>query len=185
MGAAGFNLGGPDTGVRMCIEGPFQEAQQKFEELNQLKINIYDKALAQLKQEGFRVSKHTQWFMVGDDFAPMGVKTIGDFCRYVRNEDFADPDKYVVGFQNMPTEIPGLGVFDWSLVKVSMRVPSPLEKKIVVDHTMPGLAYLVPEAAKKVDGSIDACHDYAAATLIEVGREDELIAIMDKLVEAK
>ena len=185
LGAAGFNLGGPDLGVRMCIEGPFQEAQQKFEELNQLKMNIYDKALAQLKQEGFRVSKHTQWFMVGDDFAPMGVKTIGDFCRYVRNEDFADPDKYVVGFQNMPTEIPGLGVFDWSLVKVSMRVPSPLEKKIVVDHLMPGLAYLVPEAAKKVDGSIDACHDYAAATLIEVGREDELIAAMDKLVEAK
>ncbi len=185
LGAAGFNLGGPDLGVRMCIEGPFQEAQQKFEELNQLKMNIYDKALAQLKQEGFHVSKHTQWFMVGDDFAPMGVKTIGDFCRYARNEDLPDPDKYVVGFQNMPTEIPGLGVFDWSLVKVSMRVPSPLEKKIVVDHTMPGLAYLVPEAAKKVDGSIDACHDSAAATLIEVGREDELIAAMDKLVEAK
>jgi hypothetical protein len=70
----------------------------------------------------------------------------------------------------MPTEIPGLGVFDWSLVKVSMRVPSPLEKKIVVDQTMPGLAYLVPEAAKKIDGSIDACHDDAAATLIEVSR---------------
>jgi hypothetical protein len=87
--------------------------------------------------------------MVGDDFAPMGVKTIGDFCSYARNEDFADPDKYVVGFQNMPTEIPELGVFDWSLVKVSMRVPAPLEKKIVVDHTMPGLAYLVPESAIK------------------------------------
>jgi O-succinylbenzoate synthase len=85
----------------------------------------------------------------------------------------------------MPTEIPGLGVFDWSLVKVSMRVPSPSEKKTVVDHTMPGLAYLVSEAAKEVDGSIDACHDYAAATLIEVGREDELIAAMEKLVKAK
>jgi hypothetical protein len=40
LGAAGFNLGGPDLGVRMCIEGPFQEAQQKFEELNQLKMNV-------------------------------------------------------------------------------------------------------------------------------------------------
>lgn len=66
-----------------------------------------------------------------------------------------------------------------------MRVPSPLEKKIVVDHTMPGLAFLMPEAAKKVAGSIDACQDNAAATLIEVGREDELIAAMDKLGEAR
>lgn len=81
LGAAGFNLGGPVLGVHLCIEGPFQKARQKLEDLNQLKMNIYDKALAQLKQEGFRVSKHTQWFMVGDDFAPMGVKTIGDFCH--------------------------------------------------------------------------------------------------------
>ena len=49
-------------------------------------------------------------------------------------------------------------------------------------------AYLsqhIPEAANKVDGSIDVCHDYAAATMIEVGKEEKLIAAMDELVEAK
>ena len=183
LGAPGYNMGGPDLGVRMCIEGPFQEAQQKLEQLNRIKMAAYDKTLTRLKQEGFRESKHTQWFVVGDDFAPMGVKTIGNFCWFIRNENFVDPDKYVVGFQNMPREIPGLGTFDWSLVKVSMRVPSPLEKRIRVDRTMPGLAYLVPEAAKKVGGSIDACHDYAAATLISVGVEEDLIVTMDELVE--
>jgi hypothetical protein len=60
-----------------------------------------------------------------------------------------------------------------------------LEKKIVVDRTMPGLAYLVPEAARRVDGSIDACHDYSAATVISVGREEELITAMEELVEHK
>lgn len=49
---------------------------------------------------------------------------------------------------------------------------------------MPGLAHLVPGAAKKVGGSIDAYHDYSAATLITIGREEELIAAMDELTEA-
>ena len=52
----------------------------------------------------------------------------------------------------------------------------------MVHQTMPGLAYLVPEAAKRVGGSIDACHDYSAATLVSAGREEELIAAMDGLV---
>ena len=182
LGAPGYNLSGPDLGVRMCLEGPFQEAQQKLEKLTQIKKAAYDKVLTRLRREGFRESKHTQWFMVGDNFVPMGVKTIGDFCRQIRNEDFVDPEKYIVGFQVMAPEIPGLGTFDWSLVKVSMRVPSPLEKKILVDRTMPGLAYLVPEAAKQVGGSIDACHDNSAATVIPTGREAELIAAMDELV---
>jgi hypothetical protein len=111
----------------------------------------------------------------------MGVKMIGEFCVEIRDADFVDPDKYIVGFQLMDREVPGLGTFDWSLVKASMRVPSPLEKKILVNRTMPGLAYLVPEAAKRVGGSIDACHEYAAATLVSVGREEELIAAMDEL----
>jgi hypothetical protein len=41
----------------------------------------------------------------------------------------------------------------------------------------------VPEAAKAVGGSIDACHDYAAATVIDVGKEDALIEAMEKLVK--
>jgi hypothetical protein len=83
----------------------------------------------------------------------------------------------------MDREVPGLGSFNWSIYKASMRVPTPLEKKILVDRTMPGLAYLVPEAARRVDGSIDACHAYSAATVIPIGQERDLIAAMDELVE--
>jgi len=185
LGAPGYYMDGPALGVRMCLEGPFQEAQQKLEELNRIKQAAYQKVLTRLKQEGFRESRYAQWFLVGEDFAPMGVKTTGEFCGEIRDADFVDPEKYVGGFQIMDREVPGLGTFDWSSVKVSMRVPSPLEKKIVVDRTMPGLAYLVPEAAKRVGGSIDACHDYSAATVISVGQEEKLIAALDKLVEDK
>jgi len=182
LGGAGYYMGGPDLGVRLCLEGPFPEAQQRLGELKQIEQAAYEKVLTRLKREGFRETEHIQWFLVGEDFAPMGVKTIGEFCWDIRDADFVDPEKYIVGFQIMDREVPGLGVFDWSLVKVSMRLPSPLEKKILVDHTMPGLSYLVPEAAKTVDGSIDACHDYCAATLISIGREDDLIAAMEELV---
>ena len=181
LGAAGYYMHGPALGVRMCLEGPVHEAQQKLEDLNRVKGAAYEKVLTRLKHEGFRETKHIQWFEVGEDFAPMGVKMIGEFCMEIRDSDFVDPDKYIVGFQLMDREVPGLGTFDWSLVKASMRVPSPLEKKILVNRIMPGLAYLVPEAAKRVGGSIDACHEYSAATLISVGREEELIAAMDEL----
>ena len=101
----------------------------------------------------------------------------------IRGENFIDPNKYIAGFQDMGKVIPGLGGFDWDLVKVSMRVPAPLEEKILRDKTMPGLAYLLPEAAKAVGGSIDACHDYAAAALIPKGSEERLIAEMDGIIE--
>jgi single-stranded DNA-specific DHH superfamily exonuclease len=183
LGAAGYYMDGPAFGLKMCLKGPSPESQQKFEELNATRQAAYEKALKRLQQEGFRTTKHIQWFVVGDDFAPMGVKMIGEFCMDIRNEEFVDPEKYLVGFQTMPPEVPGLGSFNWSSYKASMRVPAPLEKKIVVDKVMPGLAYLVPAAARQVDGSIDACHDYAAATVIDIGREQELIEAMEKLVE--
>jgi hypothetical protein len=185
LGGAGYYMGGPDLGVRLCLEGPFPEARQKLEELRQVEQAAYDKVLSRLEREGFRETEHIQWFLVGEDFAPMGVKAIGEFCWDIRNEDFVDPEKYIVGFQVMDREVPGLGAFDWSLVKVSMRLPSPLEEKILVHHTMPGLSYLVPEAAKQTDGSIDACHDYCAATLIPIGREEDLIEAMEELVKDK
>ncbi len=182
LGAAGYHVHGPSLGIRMCLEGPVQEARRKLDELNRIKGRAYETVLARLQGEGFQEMEHIQWFHVGGGFAPMGVKIIGEFCMEIRDADFVDPEKYLVGFQTMDREIPGLGTFDWSLVKASMRVPSPLEKKIVVERIMPGLAYLVPEAAKQVDGSIDACHDYAAATLIAAGREERLIVAMDELV---
>lgn len=83
----------------------------------------------------------------------------------------------------MAPQVPGLGTFDWSSYKVSMRVPSPLEKRIMIDKEMPGLAYLVPEAAKAVGGSIDACHAYAAATVIDIGKENALIEAMERLID--
>jgi hypothetical protein len=183
LGGVGYYSGGPGLGVHMCLEGPFPEAQREMGNLEQIKQAAYEKVLMQLGREGFRETDHIQWFTVGETFAPMGVKTIGEFCWDIRDADFVDPEKYVVGFQVMEREVPGLGAFDWSLTKASMRLPSPLEKRVLVDRTMPGLSYLVPEAARQVGGSIDACHDYTAATVISIGKEEKLISAMEELVK--
>lgn len=185
LGGVGFYSDGPNLGVRVCLEGLFTKAEQRLEELRETQKKAYEETTARLRKDGFNETKHIQWFNVGDDFSPMGVKIIGEYCWDIRNEDFIDPEKYIVGFQNMAPEIPGLGTFEWAQTKVSMRLPSPLERKILVDRTMPGLSYLVPEAARQVGGSIDACHDYTAATIVNIGQEEALIAAMDKLIQVE
>ncbi|MBU1661272.1 MAG: phosphoesterase, partial [Chloroflexi bacterium] len=185
LGGVGYYSDGPDLGVRVCLEGLFPGAQRRLEELRQTQKKAYEETTTRLMRDGFRETKYIQWFMVGDDFSPMGVKIIGEYCWDIRNADFINPEKYIVGFQNMAPEIPGLGVFDWSQTKASMRLPTQLERKVLVDRTMPGLAYLVPAAARQVGGSIDACHDYTAATIVDIGREEDLIVEMDKLVQAE
>ena len=185
LGGVGYYSDGPELGVQVCLEGLFPKAQRRLEELRQTQQTAYQETTARLMRDGFRETEYIQWFMVGDDFSPMGVKIIGEYCWDIRNEDFVNPEKYIVGFQNMAPEIPGLGAFDWSQTKVSMRLPTPLERKILVDRTMPGLSYLVPEAARQVGGSIDACHDYTAATIVDIGQEEALIIAMDQLAQAE
>ena len=182
LGAAGYTVEGPEIGIRACFEGTGGDYEEKLAELSALKEERFAVQLARLKSGNLHVTAHNQWFIVGDGFSPMGVKIIGEFCMDIRDEEFMDPTKYIAGFQDMPTEIPGLGTFEWDLAKVSMRVPTPLGQKII-DEEMPGLDWLLPEAALKVDGTIDACHGYAAAALVPHGREEELITLMDELVE--
>lgn len=184
LGAAGYALGGPELGMRACLSGPSSEYEVKLRELNFLKRERFEKELARLKVGGLRRTRHIQWFSVGKGFSPMGVKILGEFCMDIRDMEFMGTDKYIAGFQDMPSEVPSLGEFDWDLVKVSMRVPAPLEERIVTGK-MPGLAWLLPEAARKLGGSIDACHDYAAASLIPRGREEELVGLMDELLNEK
>jgi hypothetical protein len=185
FGGVGYYSGGPDLGVQVCIKGLFPEAQRQLDELRQTQQTAYQETTARLMQDGFQETKHIQWFTVRDDFSPMGVKIIGEYCWDIRNEVFVNPEKYIVGFQNMAPEIPGVGFFDWAQTKASMRLPTPLEHKILVDRTMPGLSYLVPEAARQVGGSIDACHDYTAATIVDTGKEEALVAAMDELIQAE
>jgi hypothetical protein len=184
LGAAGYAMGGPKLGVRTCLDGPTPKYESKLAELTTLKEEGFARELARIEKGELLKTQHIQWFSIGDGFAPMGVKIIGEFCMDIRDATFMSNDKYIAGFQDMPAEIPSLGRFEWDLVKVSMRVPTPLGQRII-DGDMPGLDWLLPEAALRIGGSIDACHGYAAAALIPRGKEEELIALMDDLLVEK
>ncbi len=185
LGGVGYYSDGPELGVRVCLEGLFPAAKDRLEELRHIQQKAYQGTTARLKRDGFRETEHIQWFTVGDDFSPMGVKVIGEYCGDIRNEAFVNPEKYVVGFQNMASEIPGVGSFDWAQTKASMRVSTSLEHKILNAQSMPSLAYLVPEAARKVGGSVDACHASTAATIVDLGREEALVMEMERLIQAE
>jgi single-stranded-DNA-specific exonuclease len=185
FGGVGYYADGPALGIQVCLEGYSPEARRRLKELRRTQQTAYEKMTTRLRREGFRETEHIQWFTVGDDFSPMGVKIIGEYCWDIRNEGFVDPAKYIVGFQNMAKEVPGVGSFEWAQTKASMRLPTPLEHKVLIDKSMPGLGWMVPEAAKKVGGSIDACHDYTAATIVDIGKEEALVAEMEKLIVAE
>ena len=113
----------------------------------------------------------------------MGVKMIGAFLDSIRNTDIADPTRYLAGFQTIPNLVPGIGEFEFNQVKISMRVADPMEDGIR-DGTVLGLDILLPEATERVGGFSDACHSLTAATTIDVGREEDLIDEMEKVLAA-
>lgn len=183
LGAVGYLMGGPDVGIETLIKGPTAKYETTLERLNKLKREKFNKVIEKLKEEGLNKTKYLQWLHVHDFFYPMGVKVIGEFCMEIRNNsEIIDPNKYLAGFQDMPREVPKLGKFDWNIVKVSFRLPSKLEEKVLRGE-MPGYDYLVPRAATHVGGDIDACHGYACATTFEKGLEEEFAKYFDYYVD--
>ncbi|RLG83963.1 MAG: phosphoesterase [Thermoprotei archaeon] len=182
LGAVGYLMNGPEIGIKTVLSGPSNEYEKMLRKLNEMKREKFEKVIERLKEEGLNKTKYLQWFHVYDEFAPMGVKVIGEFCMEIRNADFVDQEKYLAGFQNMPKEVPKLGTFEWNIVKVSFRLPSQLEVR-VVSREMPGYDYIVPRAAMHVNGDIDACHGYACATTFERGLEEVFVKYFDKYVD--
>jgi single-stranded-DNA-specific exonuclease len=181
LGGVGYYKGGPQMGVRVCLEGLSPDSDRMVEDLRHTKDQTFDTEIARLKGGGLRHSPHIQWFHVENRFSPMGVKMIGAFCDAIKNMDVVDPDKYVAGFQIIPNEIPGFGTFEFDEVKISMRVSARMEGEIRAGRAV-GLDVLLPEATSRVGGFSDACHSLTAATTVGLGKEESLIDEMEKIL---
>ena len=107
---------------------------------------------------------------------------IGVFCDAIKNTEHVDPDKYVAGFQIIPAEIPGFGPIGMKDVKISMRVSAKMEADIRAGKTM-GLDVLLPAATNKLGGFSDACHTLTAATTVAIGKEEQLIQEMERILK--
>ena len=182
LGAAGFHRIGPDMGVRVCLEGPSPESDQMVDELTLVQTRAFEKEIDSIQKGAIKKTPHIQWFHVGNRFFPMGVKTIGVFCNAIKNADFIDPERYIGGFQIIPDEIPGFGPIGMRDVKISMRVSDLMAEGIRTGKRL-GLDILLPEATAKLGGFSDACHTLTAATTVAIGKEEQLIGEMEKILE--
>ncbi len=181
LGGVGYYGGGPEIGVRVCLEGTSAESDGMVSELKSTRTMAFDAEIHRLKAGALNLSPHIQWFHVEDRFSLMGVKMIGAFCDFIKNMDFVDPQRYIAGFQIIPNEVPGFGVIEFNEVKISMRVSAYLEGEIRAKRVM-GLDTLLPMATSRVGGFSDACHSLTAATTVAIGREATLIEEMEKVL---
>ncbi len=182
LGAVGYEEKGYKLGMRACFEGFDEEILEKARKLEEMKVQKFNEMIESLKNGELKFGRHVQWFHVGDRFSPMGVKAVGEFCQQIKDMSFIKDSKYLIGFQNMPREIPDLGELDWNVVKMSGRAPTSLERKIIRGDAL-GLDVLVPKASEAVGGFADATHKIAAATVIDKGKEEEFIEAFERLVD--
>jgi single-stranded-DNA-specific exonuclease len=184
LGGVGYYHGGPDMGVKVCLEGVTPESDKMVEELKATRKKIFDDEIARIKSGEMNQAPHIQWFEVKNRFFPMGVKMIGAFCDAIRETQLIDPNKYLAGFQIIPDEIPGFGEIKFNEVKISMRVSPYMEGEIRAGRTM-GLNILLPEATNRLGGFSDACHSLTAATTVAIGKEKMLIEEMEKIIQGE
>jgi hypothetical protein len=140
--------------------------------------------MRRLQTGELKQTPHIQWFNVEKRFFPMGVKMIGAFLDAIKDSNLIDPQKYIAGFQIIPDEIPRFEPITFNEVKISMRVSPYLEGEIRAARAM-GLNIMLPEATDKLGGFSDACHSLTAATTVAIGKEEQLIEEMEKIIERK
>jgi acylphosphatase len=182
LGAAGYFQNGPDMGVKVCLEGTTEDSDRMLKDLKSVQAEAFEAELKRIQSGALNKTDHIQWFEVKNRFKPMGVKMIGVFCEAIKNSELIDHAKYVAGFQIIPDEIPGFGAIGMKDVKISMRVSAEMEAEIRAGKAM-GLDVLLPEATNKLGGFSDACHTLTAATTVAIGKEEQLIEEMERILK--
>lgn len=181
LGSAGYYRGGPELGIRLCLNGETEEISKVVKELESKRKNANKKMLSKLYSEGIKQSKYTQWFDANDIFSGMGTKTIGTFCSYLSyQKKIINPNKFIVGFINMPSEIPGFGEIKEKYVKISIRAPEPLRSKI--DDGIVPSAINILSVAVNGHGIADG-HTYAASAIVSREYKDEIIRKIDYYID--
>ncbi len=180
LGSVGFYSGHAETAVAFLLgQDDGQVPAAAARRLDELKHTRFAAEVGTISRRGMTVSPHFQWVDVANRFAPMGVKAIGLFLEALIHQGLAAQDRYLLGFQHMPDQMPGIGRIPGSLTKVSARVPPQLKAEIDWGRH-PDFMTLIPQASALVGGSADGCHRFAAAALIQRGREAAFMQTMEE-----
>ena len=109
LGSVGFYSGSAQAGVEFLLGRDSKEAATTAGRLRDLKHQLFNMEIRGIHRQGLARAEHFEWVDVKDRFAPMGVKAIGLFLMHLIKEGLAAPDKYLIGFQHLPDEMPGIG----------------------------------------------------------------------------
>jgi len=180
----GYSRGGADLAIRFCLEGPTPDVVRFAREMRRVQEERFGKEKERLRLSGISRDGNIQWVDVESRFSPLGLKAIGIFCAEIARTDWVDPDKYILGFQDVRADNPYLGKFDWDETKASLRIPPALHRAISEGRAAP-LSEIVPIASEQAGGIADACHRYSAACTIAKKNKKELIRSLANLAAKK
>ena len=182
LGAVGYYGGGPEIGINACLEGLNKEAEEKVNVLEARRKEANRRVLGRLYRERLKETEHMQWFDAGDIYAGMGTKVIGQFCSFLSYQTrLIKPHKYILGFVNVPPEIPGWAKLEEKFVKASVRVPKAMQT-LIDSGKLPGAVNLLDRASEGF-GIADG-HQYAASVILPMDKKLMLIENAGKIIGA-
>lgn len=180
LGAAGYYESGPELGIKTCISGLSREAEEKIDVLENKRKEVNRRLLGRLYHERLRETKHIQWFDAGDMYAGMGTKVIGQFCSFLSYQThLIKPNKYILGYVNVPPEIPKWGKLKESYVKASVRTPKSMQP-LIDNGKLPGAVNLLDKASEGF-GIADG-HQYAASVIVPADKKQALIENAEQVI---
>jgi single-stranded DNA-specific DHH superfamily exonuclease len=178
LGAVGYYEGGPEMGIDACLNGLSAQAEEKISFWESRRKEVNRHVLAKLYREKLRETEHIQWFDAGDMYAGMGTKVIGQFCSFLAfQKRLIKPNKYIMGFMNVPPEIPSWGKLKEKLVKASVRVPKTMQPLIDKGKLLGAVNLL--EKASSGFGMADG-HQYAANVTVPTDKKEALVENAEK-----
>ncbi|MBF0383045.1 MAG: FAD-dependent oxidoreductase [Magnetococcales bacterium] len=183
-GTVFFHRDGIETSMEaMASRQVAKVANSSFRIARRLQDNLFSEQCRELEKESI-VTEHFIVIDSGSRFENMGLKMIGLFLEEINNCRLTgfDPRKYQIGFQNVRSEIKGLGHIGEGWVKVSGRLPPALELE-VRSGRMPGFKIIFAKIAEKMNLSLDACHDYAAALVLHRDQKQGFVSLLEEVVQ--
>jgi len=182
LGAAGYYEGGPELGIKACLEGITDQVKQKIDELEERRKEVNKRLIARLYRERLKETDHIQWFDAGDMYKGMGTKVIGQFCSFLSYQRrLTKPNKYIFGIVNVPPYIPSWGKLKEAFVKISVRVPENMQTLIDEGRTF-GAVNLLIEASEGF-GIADG-HEYAANVVVPIDKKENLLRNAEEVLSA-
>ncbi len=182
LGAVGYYEGGPEIGINACLEGVTKEVDEKVNVLEFRRKEANRRVLARLYRERLKETEHIQWFDAGNAYDGMGTKVIGQFCSFLSYQTrLIKPNKYIMGFVDVPQKIPNWGMLMEKYVKASVRVPKALHR-LIDDGRFLGAVNLLDRVSEGF-GLADG-HQYAASIIVPNDKKQALIQNAEKLIDA-